>query len=140
MCLRERIAMAISKIYFVRNLRSADVRFYNLESPANSYIIPSGAIVDVKGVPVPWCPNATDFSAHHIEIQERNSGAALFYIWQRNASGGDFVRMSETGFVDPGQRVIPAGEPLCFVNIGRRSGEDADSSAGDNPGVTIGTE
>jgi hypothetical protein len=135
------LAVAITAIQRVINERNGTIVFRNMESSGNDRIIAPGDTVDVGGAWVPWCTNNGEFPAHHIQIEDC-SGTKLFYVWQRNANDGDFVRVSETGFENPGKQVVAAGGSIGLLRIGASSprgfAENADNLAG-GIGVTIDT-
>jgi hypothetical protein len=104
-----RPAVAITAIQNVGNEREANVLFLNTESSGNNQEIAPGTIVSVGNAWIPWCFRERDFPVHHIQIVDTSSETVLFYIWQRNASDGDFVRVSSIGFEDPGAQLVAAG-------------------------------
>jgi hypothetical protein len=94
--------MPVTSIQNVVNTRNSSTLFINTESSGNNREIASESLENVGNCWIPWCTRESDFPAHHIEIIDTSSEIVLFYIWQRAAADGDFVRASTTGFEDPG--------------------------------------
>jgi hypothetical protein len=100
-----------TNVHTVQNERNHTISFIDTErGSANQDIAPQGLVrVDC---PVPWAQNQTDFIGHRFLILNKDTGAALFQVWQRSASDGNIVRSSTgtTGFVDPGTPVNGASQ------------------------------
>jgi hypothetical protein len=102
--------MAKTRIQSIRNERLTPIEYQNLEHPNCNKSIPAatpqgGKTVNVN-CDVPWAVGETEFREKRVEIQDAGTGALIAQIWQRTVSGeGDFVRVSTTGYSDPGQHI-----------------------------------
>lgn len=86
----------------VTNVTGHTLLFINTESSRDNREISPNTTREVGGAWVPWCWRAADFPAHHFEIIDADTDEVLWYIWQRRANDGDFIRASNGGFEDPG--------------------------------------
>lgn len=91
-------------IQSVRNERSGPIDYQVLENNGCNRVIPAGQTRNV-GCDVPWVFNRRDFRKKRLEIQDADDGQVLAQIWQREVEGDDRVRLSRTGFQDPGEAI-----------------------------------
>jgi hypothetical protein len=90
------------------NNLSDNILFIDTENAGCNKEIPANRTFSI-GCVVPWCTTQSDFPSRNMAIIDVSSGTVLFYVWQRNASDGNFVRFSTTGFVDPGAAIPGTG-------------------------------
>ena len=96
---------AKTRIQVVRNDRSTPIEYQVLESSGCNRSVPAGTTRNV-GCDVPWAYSEKEFREKRLEIQDASTGQLIAQIWSREVSGdGDFVRVSTTGFADPGARI-----------------------------------
>jgi hypothetical protein len=119
--------MPKTKIQSIRNDRSNPIEYQNLENRGCNKQIPGGGTTRNVGCDIPWAYKETEFREKHAEIQDATTGQLIAQIWSRNVSGeGDFVRVSTTGWSDPGNHIdgnANAGSPdrlLVVHNTGVR--------------------
>lgn len=93
----------------VTNERNSSILFLNMEWSGYNKEVPPQQTIDAGSGWVPWCGSENEFLRRHIAIIDTSTEQVLFYIWQRRASDGDFVRASTVGFEDPGPQI--AGTP-----------------------------
>jgi hypothetical protein len=101
----------------VTNERNSAILFLNMESSWWNREVPPQRTIDAGGGWVPWCGSQNEFLSRHIAIIDTSTETVLFYIWQRRASDGDFVRASPTGFEDPGPQIAGQPEPRGDRNL-----------------------
>lgn len=110
--------MAKTNLHIVRNSRDVAIEYQNLENSGCNRSIPAGD-TRIIGCDVPWVFNEEDFRKKRVEIQTVD-GQVLAQIWQRDAGGADLVRVSNTGWNDPGDPIpgssATGGKKLLVVN------------------------
>jgi len=89
----------------VTNITGHTLLFINTESSRDNREILTNSTRDVGGAWVPWARTAAEFPGHHFQIINADNEQILWYIWQRRAGDGDFIRASHVGFVDPGPHI-----------------------------------
>jgi hypothetical protein len=102
--------MTGTPIRTVTNERNTAIMFLNIENSGWNREVQPQTTIDAGGGWVPWCPGPSDFIRRHIAVVDTSTERILFYIYQRRASDGDFVRASIVGFEDPGPTI--AGDPV----------------------------
>jgi len=107
--------MPKTRVQSIRNDRSNPIEYQNLEHPNCNKSIPGGGTTRNVGCDVRWGYNETEFREKRAEIQDATTGQLIAQIWSRDVSGeGDFVRVSTTGWIDPGDHIdgnAKAGSP-----------------------------
>jgi hypothetical protein len=79
--------------------------FINTETSRDNRSIGPHETTDSIGAWVPWCRREDEFPSHHFQIIDEESDQVIWYIWQRKAADGDFIRASQSGFEDPGSPI-----------------------------------
>jgi hypothetical protein len=95
---------AKTHIQSVRNDRNTPIDYQVLENNGCNRLIPAGATRNV-GCDVPWAYSEEEFLKKRLEIQDANTGQVVAQIWSREKSGNDLVRVSTTGYSDPGNPI-----------------------------------
>jgi hypothetical protein len=112
---------AKTHIQSVRNDRSTPIEYQNLENAGCNRSIPGGGATRNVGCDIPWASDAKQFREKRLEIQDGSTGQLIAQIWSREVSGdGDFVRVSTTGFSEPGARIPgnpTAGSPKRLLVV-----------------------
>lgn len=96
--------MTNTLVQSLSNERGGPILFIDTENAGCNKEIPPQNTRSI-GCVVPWCTRQLDFPSRNMAIIDVNSGSVLFFIWQRSASDGNFVRFSPSGFVDPGSPI-----------------------------------
>ena len=101
---------SVPRIQIIRNDRSNSIEYQNLENRGCNKQIPGGATRNI-GCDVPWAYNEQEFREKHAEIQDATTGQLIAQIWSKDVHGdGDFVRVSTTGWSDPGDHIAGAAK------------------------------
>ena len=97
--------MTNTNVRIIQNERGGNVDFLDLEDEGcNKFGIPNGESREV-GCVVPWATTDGEFAGHHMEVRDADTERTLFYIWQLTVGGDNRVRVSVTGFEDPGAAI-----------------------------------
>ena len=107
--------MSVSVIRNVINFYNDPISFINTESSRDNRNIAPGSqsIPDIGGW-VPWCTRSQDFQVHHMQITDQSSNQVMWYIWQQQASDGDWVRFSREAFGNSDVK-LPVGSTYTVV-------------------------
>ncbi|GIH77169.1 hypothetical protein Plo01_35980 [Planobispora longispora] len=109
--------MAITGVQNVTNVRGSGVQFINTENSGNNRIISPQQTVNVGNCWVPWARNENELIGHSLLIIDTTTDQVLWYIWQRWAPDGDFVRASQKGWEDPGTPIPGESTPGHSINL-----------------------
>jgi hypothetical protein len=102
-------AVAITGLQNITSVYPSEILFVNTEFSGNNVYVEHQSTKSLHNAWVPWCDNNSSFPSHHMEIIDVSDSRVLASIWQHRSADGDYVRVSDAGFVTPGVQLVVAG-------------------------------
>lgn len=87
--------MGFTTIKALVNMTNQRAALVNRETNANPLVATGFSATSCPNWAVPWCSNAGEFAAHHLELEfldYRNGSLLRYFIWQENFGGRDRIR------------------------------------------------